>query len=92
MFAKSNKPDFPAKHSIKHIRRLSKAITGALYPVVSGPFKVRQFFDIQTACREYDYCQTFNHLCYDGKKISIGRMDRKHRGQRESEALHDSFP
>ena len=25
----------PAKQSIKHIRRLSKAITGALYPVLS---------------------------------------------------------
>ena len=30
-----NRPVFPGKNSIRHIRRLSKAITGALYPVLS---------------------------------------------------------
>ena len=31
-------------------------ITGALYPVESDPYPVREFFDIQTACRGYDHC------------------------------------
>ena len=44
-------PEFPVKHSIKHIRRLSKAITGALYPVLSD-LRGQLFFDIQTAASE----------------------------------------
>ena len=41
----------PAKQSIKHIRRLSKAITGALYPVLSD-HSGQSFFDISAAVPE----------------------------------------
>ena len=42
---------FTANHSIKHIRRLSKAITGALYPVLSD-YSGQSFFDTSAAASE----------------------------------------
>ena len=42
------KPNLPANQSIRHIRRLSKAIAGALYPVQSDP-SGQQFLDISAA-------------------------------------------
>jgi len=42
---------FPANHSIKHIRLLSKAITGALYPVLYD-HPGQSFFDISAAASE----------------------------------------
>ena len=86
MFASSKRPEFPAKHSIRHIRRLSKAIAGVLYPVLSDHCG-QVFFDISAAVRRYDNCLIFSHLCYDGKEVSIGRMDQKHHRQGERETL-----
>ena len=70
MFASSNTPNVPGENSIKHIRRLSKAITGALYPVLSD-YSGQSFFDILTARRLYDHCLTFNHYVMMEKKYQL---------------------
>ena len=65
-----NKPKIPGEQSIKHIRRLSKAITGALYPVLSDYYG-QSFFDIPTASHRYDNCLTFNHYVMMEKKYQL---------------------